>query len=138
MKTRYRSNNNIVFCCNYHVVFCPKYRRAVLVGPVEKRLKAITREICFERDSELVEIECDGNHVPMILSVDPQFGIHRLIKQIKGRSSHHLRDEFAHLKSSLPSLWTNSYFVSTIGGVTLDVVKKYVENQKLRGEPRKL
>src|ERR1019366_8217771 len=134
MKNRYRSNNNIVFCCNYHVVFCPKYRRAVLVGAVEKRLKEIAREVCIERDAELLEIECDKNHVHMILSVDPQFGIHKLIKQIKGRSSHHLREEFPDLKSKMPSMWTNSYFVSTVGGVTLDVVKKYVENQKMRGE----
>lgn len=135
MNNRYRSNNNIVFCCNYHVVFCPKYRRAVLFGDVEKRLKEIAREVCAERDSELLEIECDKNHVHMILSVDPQFGVHRLIKQIKGRSSHHLRKEFPDLKSKMPSLWTNSYFVSTVGGVTLEVVKKYVESQKLRGEP---
>ena len=135
MKNRYRSNNNIVFCCNYHVVFCPKYRRGVLVGDVEKRLKEIAREVCDERDSELLEIECDKNHVHMIISVDPQFGIHKLVKQIKGRSSHHLREEFPDLKSKMPSMWTNSYFVSTVGGVTLEVVKKYVENQKMRGEP---
>jgi putative transposase len=135
MKNRYRSNNNIVFCCNYHVVFCPKYRRAILFGAVEKRLKEIAREVCTERDAEMLEIECDKNHVHMILSVDPQFGIHKLIKQIKGRSSHHLREEFPDLKSKMPSMWTNSYFVSTVGGVTLDVVKKYVENQKMRCEP---
>jgi len=135
MKNRYRSNNNFVYCCNYHIVFCPKYRRGVLIGDVEKRLKEVTKEICAEREAELVEIECDKNHVHMILSVDPQYGIHRLVKQIKGRSSHILRDEFPHLKSAMPSLWTNSYFVATVGGVTLDVVKKYVENQKLRGEP---
>lgn len=132
VKTKYRSNNNIVFSCNYHVVFCPKYRRPVLVGAVEKRLKEISLEVCVERASQLVEIECDKDHVHMVLSVDPQFGIHKLVKLIKGRSSHHLRLEFAHLKSKLPSMWTNSYFVSTIGGVTLDVVKKYVQNQKLR------
>jgi putative transposase len=135
MKTRYRSNNNIVFSCNYHVVFCPKYRRPVLVGKVEARLKEIVRNICEVRDAGLIEVECDKNHIHMILSVDPKFGVHRLIKQIKGRSSHSLRKEFPLLKSTMPSMWTNSYFVATVGGVTLEVVKKYVESQKLRGEP---
>jgi len=136
VKTKYRSNNNVVFCCNYHVVFCPIYRKPVLVGAVEKRLKEIVSGVCKERDSELVEIECDKNHVHMILSIDPQFGIHRLIKQIKGRSSRLLREEFSALRSAMPCMWTSSYFVSTVGGVTLEVVKKYVENQKLRGEPK--
>lgn len=134
MDSAYRSNNNIVFCCNYHVVFCPKYRRSILHGEVEKRLKEIVREVCDERDAKLIEVECDKDHVHMLISIDPQYGIHKLVKQIKGRSSYCLRSEFPDLKRKMPSMWTNSYFVSTVGGVTLEVVKKYVENQKLRSE----
>lgn len=129
-----KSNNNIVYLCRYHVIFCPKYRKKVLVGEVEKRLKQIVRKICVEFDADLISQECDKDHVHLVLGVDPQFGIHKLVKRIKGRSSFELRAEFSHLRSKLPTLWTNAYFCATVGGVTLDVVKKYVDNQKLRGE----
>jgi putative transposase len=70
------------------------------------------------------------DHVHLPVEIDPQSGVHRLVKAIKGRSSRVLREEFPTLKSRLPTLWTNSYFVATVGGAPLEVVKKYVENQK--------
>ena len=70
------------------------------------------------------------DHVHLLVQVDPQFGIHRLVKLMKGRSSHHLRKEFPSVKSRIPTLWTNSYFVATVGGAPLSVVKQYIENQK--------
>jgi putative transposase len=125
-----RSNNNVVYRCTYHVVWCPKYLRKVIGGRVEQRLKEIIAEVCAERSATIVEVETMPDHVHLLVSIDPQFGIHRLVKQIKGRSSRLLRDEFGHLRSRLPTLWTNSYFVATVGGATLDVVKRYVENQR--------
>ena len=86
--------------------------------------------MCAEQDAHIVEVETMPDHVHLLVSVDPQYGIHRLVKQIKGRSSRLLRAEFPHLKSRLPTLWTNSYFVATVGGATLEVVKRYVENQR--------
>jgi putative transposase len=68
---------------------------------------------------------CNGT-----LSVDPQFSIHRLTKLVKGRSSRLLRQEFPILKRKLPTLWTNSSFVSTTGGAPLSVIKQYIEQQK--------
>ena len=126
----YKSNRNVVYKCHYHVVWCPKYRRSVLHSGVDERLKQIVSEVCAEFDSELVELEVMPDQVHLLVGVDPQFGIHRLVKRIKGRSSRVLRDEFPWLKSRIPSLWTNSYFVTTIGGAPLAVVKKYIENQK--------
>lgn len=70
------------------------------------------------------------DHVHLLVSCDPQFGIHRLVEHIKARSSRVLRAEFPSLESHLPTLWTNSYFVATVGGATLEVAKRYVENQK--------
>jgi putative transposase len=75
-------------------------------------------------------MEIMPDHVHLLIEVDPQFGIHKFIKRVKGRSSHFLRKEFSHLRSRLPTLWTNSYFVSTVGGAPLEVIKQYVENQK--------
>jgi putative transposase len=126
----YKSNRNIVYSCKYHVVWCPKYRRPVLVNGVDARLKVIIAEVVAETESESIETEVMPDHVHLLVEVDPQFGIHKLVKAIKGRSSRLLRSEFPRLKSRLPTLWTNSYFVSTVGGSPLAVVKQYIENQK--------
>jgi putative transposase len=125
-----RSNNNVVYRCTYQVVWCPKYRRPVITGEVDIRVRQIVQEVCAERGALVVELETLPDQVHLLVVCDPQFGIHRLVKQIKGRSSRLLRAEFPTLRSRLPTLWTNSYFVATVGGATLEVVKRYVENQR--------
>ena len=127
----YKRNANIIYSCKYHVVWCPKYRRKVLVGGVDERLKTILREVAEERQAEIIELEIMPDHVHLLVSVDPQYGIHRLVRQMKGRSSRLLRQEFSSLRSRLPTLWTNSYFVATVGGAPLAVIKQYIENQKV-------
>lgn len=127
---RYKSNRNVVYSCKYHVVWCPKYRRPVLVNGVDGRLKDIIRETCAEIHAELIEMEVMPDHVHLLVEVDPQYGIHRAVRLIKGRSSRLLRDEYPWLKSRLSTLWTNSYFVSTVGGAPLKTIRQYIENQK--------
>lgn len=129
-KLNYKHNNNVVFSCKYNVIWCPKYRRPVLQDGVDSRLKDIIYLVANERGSEIIELEVMPDHVHLLIEVDPQYGIHRLIKQIKGRSSRILREEFPTLRSRIPALWTNSYFVSTVGGAPLEVIKQYIENQK--------
>ena len=130
MSTVVKSNANIVYTCHYHVVWCPKYRRKVLVNGVDSRLKVLVQEIVEKWGQEFVECEVMPDHVHLLVGCDPQFGIHRLIKFVKGATSHQLRQEFPHLKRKLPSLWTNSYYVGSTGGVTIETVRKYVESQK--------
>jgi putative transposase len=127
---KYKSNLNVVYSCKYHVIWCPKYRKSVLINGVDSRLKEIIQEVANEYKCEMLELEVMPDHVHLLVEVDPQFGIHRLIKLMKGRSSRLLRSEFSWIKSRLPTLWTNSYFVSTIGGAPLEVVKQYIEQQK--------
>ena len=129
-KIRYKANSNVVYSCKYHVIWCPKYRRPVLCDPVDSRLKEIIRDACIEFGSELIEMEVMPDHVHLLVEVDPQLGIHKLIKRIKGRSSRLIRSEFPRLRSRLPTLWTNSYFVSTVGGAPMEIIRQYVENQK--------
>ena len=100
------------------------------MGPIETRLKQIISAVCAEHQAEIEELEVMPDHVHLLVNVDPQFGIHRLTKLIKGRSSRCLRQEFPVLKRKLPSLWTNSYFVSTTGGAPLSIIKQYIEQQK--------
>ncbi len=111
-------------------MFCPKYRRPVLQTEIAARLEQVLRETCDKYQAEILALEVMPDHVQLLVEVDPQFGIHRLVKNLKGVSSRLLRQEFAYLKSRLPTLWTNSYFVSTVGGAPLSVIKQYVENQK--------
>ncbi len=133
----YKSNNNVVYSCKYQVVWTTKYRREVLVNGVDKRLGELIRLKAAELQCDLIELEVMPEHVQLLIEVDPQFGIHKAIKRIKGSTSHDLRNDprFSWLKSRLPTLWTNSYLVSTVGGASLDVVNKYIENQ--RWEPGK-
>lgn len=120
----------MVYSCKYHVVWCPKYRRKVLVDGVDARFKSLVQEIREERGFSLIEMEVMPDHVHLLIEVDPQFGIRRAVKLIKGITSHVLRQDFPWLRSRIPSLWTNSYFVSTVGGAPLSAIKKYIENQK--------
>lgn len=126
----YKSNKNIVFSCKYHVVFCPKYRRPVLRDGVDERFKQVALELAGELGFDILEQEVMPDHVHLLVDCDPQFGIHRIVKQLKGRSSRLLRSEFPWLKRRLPSLWTNSYFVVTVGGAPINIVKQYIEDQK--------
>ena len=126
----FKSNNNVVYSCKYHVVWCPKYRRKVLVGAVAERLKELIIERCAEINAEIIEMEIMPDHVHLLIEVDPQFGINRAVRSIKGYSSHTLRKEFPSLKSRLPTLWTNSYFVSTVGGAPFEVIEQYIESQE--------
>ncbi len=127
---KYKNNLNVVYSCKYHVVWCPKYRRKVLVDKVAIRLIELVQSICIERNFDLIEMEVMPDHVHLLIEVDPQFGIHKAVKLIKGTTSRVLRQEFPWLRSRIPSLWTNSYFVSTVGGAPLSVIKQYIENQK--------
>jgi putative transposase len=127
-----RSNSNLVFQCAFHVVWCPKYRRPVIGGRMEQRLKQLIREVIEEKGAWLVELETMPDHVHLLIEVDPEYGVHRLVKAIKARTSRVLREEFPWLKTRLPTLWTNSYFVATVGGAPLSAIKRYVEQQKSR------
>ncbi len=127
---KYKSNHNVVYSCKYHIVWCPKYRRKVLIDTVAVRLKELISSMSLEFQVELIDLEVMPDHVHLLVDVDPQFGVHNFIKRIKGRTSRILRQEFPHLTTKLPTLWTNSYFVSTVGGAPLTIVKKYIESQK--------
>ena len=97
---------------------------------MDLRLKELIKSVADEIHVDIIEMEIMPDHVHILLEVDPQYGIHKAIKAIKGRTSRVLRQEFPWLRSRLPTLWTNSYFCSTVGGAPLSVIKRYIENQK--------
>ena len=126
----YKSHNNVVYSCKYHVVWCPKYCRPVLGNRISARFTEIIQDVCTECHAEILCMAVMPDHVHLLVEVAPQYEIHRLVRAIKGRSSRLLRQEFSRLKSRLPTLWTNAYFVSTVGGAPVEVIKQYIANQK--------
>jgi putative transposase len=115
---------------NYHFVWCPKYRRNVLIGNIEKRLKELLIERVKEIGCKLISLEIMPDHVHIFVEAQPTATPNRIVANLKGYTSKILREEFPELKSRLPTLWTRSYFVSTHGHVSADVIKKYIEEQK--------
>lgn len=127
---KYKSSNHLVYSCQYHVIFCPKYRRKVLTDGIDERLKELIMEKQEECGYEVLDMEVMPDHVHLLLDVDPKIGIYSVITKIKGYTSKQLREEFPALKKRIPTLWTHSKFISSVGSVTLDVVKRYIEEQK--------
>ena len=134
---KYKTNKSVVYSCKYHVVWCPKYRRKLLTGEIKERLEELIKQRCSEIQADIIELEIMPDHVHLLIEVDPQFGINKAVRSIKGFSSHTLRKEYPSLKSRLPTLWTNSYFVSTVGGAPLNAIKQYIENQENKERRRK-
>ena len=125
----FKTNNNIVYSCRYHVVWCPKYRRKVLRDSISERLGELMEEKCSEIGVDIIEMEIQPDHVHLLIEADPRYGVNKAIKSIKGYTSHMLRKEFAELTTKLPTLWTNSYFISTVGGAPVSAMKRYIESQ---------
>jgi len=131
-KKEYHSDKHFIYSCMYHVIFCPKYRRSVLTERISNRLNELILEKQDEYKYQVIELEILTDHVHIILDVNPKIGIYAVVSKIKGYTSRILREEFPELKSKLPTLWTNSRFISSVGTVSLETVKKYIENQKNR------
>jgi len=130
MKSKYRTTETTKYCCRYHVIFCPKYRRKVLTPAIAERFKEIVKEVGEANNFYVIEMEVMPDHVHLLLDVDPTIGINVVVSRIKGRTAHVLTREFPELNRKLPTLWTRSKFIATVGSVSLDVVKKYIEDQK--------
>ncbi len=127
---KYKSDKRLVYSCQYHVIFCPKYRRKVLKNGIDTRIKDLIEEKQNTYNYTILSIEVMPDHVHLLLDINPRIGLYSVISKIKGYTSHQLREEFPELKTKLPCLWTNSNFISTCGSVSLEVVKQYIEDQK--------
>ena len=126
----YTHKKGIVYKNQFHVIFCPKYRRKVLVDGVDEHLKEIILQIAKEKNVEIKALEIMPDHVHVFIDFDPRLTLHKIVKDFKGISARILREEFPYLKSRLPSLWTRSYFACSIGHISEETIKKYIENQK--------
>ncbi len=154
MSKENRKSGNRVHNLNYHIVFCPKFRKKCLVGEVATRCEELMRHKCDELGCEVVALEVMPDHVHLFLAATPDFAPNHIIAQVKGATSRLLRQEFPHLLKmpslwsrsyfanssrartpflnslKMPSLWSRSYFVGAVGHVSNTVVQAYIENQK--------
>lgn len=125
-----KHNATSVVNINYHIIWCPKYRREVLVGEVETRLRELLPKIAEENGCTIDTMEVMPDHIHIFIKGTPTIPIHLIVKNLKGKSSRILRSEFPHLRRRLPCLWTRSYYCETIGCINEETIKKYIENQK--------
>lgn len=132
MRQEYRHTQTTVSLINYHFVFCPRYRRKVLVKDVAQRFKDVLNEICEENDFLIVALEVMPDHVHVFLNALPSISPSDIMAKVKGVTSRRLRQEFKHLQH-LPSLWTRSFFCSTAGNVSSETIARYIAKQKTRG-----
>ena len=128
--TRYRKNAGSVFSLKYHLVWCPKYRRKVLVGAVANDLKHLLHEKAEQIGVVVEALEIMPDHVHLFVSADPTAAPQFLANQFKGYTSRILRERYPQLKSRLPSLWSRSYYVGSVGQVSEETVRQYIEAQK--------
>lgn len=127
---KYKSDFTTVYSCQYHVIFCPKYRRKVLTNGIDTRLKELILEKQAEYGYEIISMEVMPDHVHLLIDCAPSPGIDKIVGKIKGYTSHSIRKEFPWMKRRLPSLWTRSKFISTTGAVTMQAVQSYIADQK--------
>jgi putative transposase len=127
---RYRRNAGTVYSLKYHVVFCPKYRRSVLTGPIAEDLKTLLREKAIALKAEILSLEVMPDHVHLFVESDPTLAVQFLVNQFKGYTSRVLRQRYPSLVSRLPALWSRSYYCGTVGHVSEETVRRYIEAQK--------
>lgn len=126
----YATHEHVVYRCHHHVVWCTKYRRKLLDKDISARFRQIAFQVADDLGFGIDEMEIMDDHVHLLLNVPPKIGVAKAVRMLKGRSSRILREEFPSLRSRVPTLWTRSYFCTTVGGAPLAVVKRYIENQK--------
>ena len=127
---RWKTSKTCVFNTAYHFIWCPKYRRKVLQGRIAERLKEILYEKAEELEVEIGSLEVLPDHVHLFVKAKPVHAPQFLANQFKGYSSFLLRKEFPELKKRLPTLWTRSYYVESVGHISESTIKKYIEDQK--------
>lgn len=129
MSQSYQHKNHSVSLVNYHFVWIPKRRKKVLVDDVATRTKELIEEKAQELECQVIAIEIMPDHIHLFLNCNPDLAPKQIMFRIKGYSARMLRKEFPHLRK-MPSMWTSSYFVSTAGNVSSEIIKRYIEEQK--------
>ena len=125
-------SSHAVYCIHLHIVLVTKYRRKAITPEILTRLQEIFTDLCTSRKSILVEFNAESDHAHLLVDISPDNHISDIVRLLKATSSRLIRKEFsAHVNSFYrkPVFWSSSYFVNSSGGVSLDVLKKYIKQQ---------
>lgn len=125
----YQRDEHRVYLIVYHLVWCPKRRKPVLVGNVANDCRKLIEAKCHEQGWHIEELAIQPDHVHLFVSVWPTVSATDVLKAVKGVTSHQLRERYPQLRK-LPSLWTRSYFAATAGNVSQETIRRYIEAQK--------
>jgi putative transposase len=127
---RWKHSNTTIYNLGYHLVWCPKYRRKVLVKEVETHLKQLLHQKATEIQVEIIQMEIMPDHVHLFIKGKPTASPHWIVQQFKGYTSRILRQDHPSLRSRIPTLWTRSYYIESVGHLSEAAVRKYIEEQK--------
>ena len=127
-----RSGRHCVFNIHVHLVFVTKYRKDVFTKPMLDAMEGMFKKVCLDFEAELTEFNGEDDHVHLLINYPPKVAVSNLVNSLKGVSSRHLRKDFPEIKNKLwgGSLWSPSYFASSCGGVPLEIIKQYIEQQQ--------
>ena len=129
-KNRYRFSPHCVYNLGFHIIWCPKYRRKILVNGVDDRLKELFLEKAAVLGIEIENMEVMPDHIHLFVKSKPSLAVDYVVNQLKGYTSLMIRKEFPELRLRLPTLWTRSYYVESVGHISDKTIKKYIDEQK--------
>jgi putative transposase len=129
-KNRYHYSSHCVFNLGYHIIWCPKYRRKVLVNGIDERLKELLCQKALQIGVTIEKMEVMPDHVHLFVKAAPIIAVHFIVNQLKGYTSRLLRIEYPHLRSRLPTLWSRSYYCESIGHISEKTIERYIADQK--------
>ena len=126
----YQRDEHRVHLIVYHVIWCPKRRKPILVGKVKERCQQLIEQKCKDHGWLILALSIQPDHIHVFVRVWPADSAADVVKELKGITSFHLRREFQEVTRKLPALWTRSYFASTAGNVSKETIQRYIEAQK--------
>lgn len=116
--------------CKYHIVFAPKYRRQVIYGKLKAEIGKILRQLCEQKEVEIIEAEACKDHIHMLVSIPPSQSVADFVGYLKGKSALMIFDRFANLKYRYGNrhFWCRGYYVDTVGR-NKKAIEEYIRNQ---------
>lgn len=121
-----KTYDNVIYNCNYKIVWCPKDKAPILVGDIESRFIELINAKSNKMDAELLHIDVRADYVSLTLACAPYKNIHSIVKNLKTFTSKKLLEEFSELKSSTEYLWTKSYLCHTLGSISEESINEYI------------
>ena len=124
----YTRDEHRVHLIVYHLIWCPKRRKSVLINEIKTECEKLIREKCEQMAWEILELAIQPDHIHLFIRVFPTTTAYSVIKECKGITGYYLRKKFKELLK-LPCMWSKSYFASTAGNVSSETIRKYIEAQ---------